>query len=64
MRPNCIQILFPHGTGAVEGLGINIGKKTDLADQFEIDHLSEQAQKHLKKWSESTKMLSANIHLT
>ena len=27
MRPNCIQFLFPHGTGAVEGLGTNIGKK-------------------------------------
>ena len=27
MRPACIQILFPHGTGAVERLGTNIGKK-------------------------------------
>ena len=28
MRPACIQILYPHGTGAVERLGTNIGKKT------------------------------------
>ena len=30
MRPACIQILFPHGTGAVERLGTNIGKKKKI----------------------------------
>ena len=27
MRPDSIQILYPYGTGDVEGLGTNIGKK-------------------------------------
>ena len=27
MRPAGIQILFPYGTGAVERLGTNLGKK-------------------------------------
>ena len=37
MRPDSIQILYPYGTGDVEGLGTNIGKKKKSFSRFEIE---------------------------
>ena len=34
MKPACVQLLYPHGTGAVERLGTFIGKKTSLSRFF------------------------------
>ena len=58
MRPACIQILFPHGTGAVERLGTNIGKKKK---HWMVVHKYDQ-QKYFIKFHFSAYQLPGFFH--